>query len=747
MHLLPVAARAAAARISKARQGVGQEATKAPSNAATASDPLGCSGASPNVCASGPSTPARNRRSRQESGSLLQEFCGSWGLVPGEAKGIDWDNEIHLVPPNVARLARATGNPEDIEGVPDEYDLLVCEVPVEVDAAGVTWLDQAQARLQTIVRTEGKQCLEEAVSEDEGWIDSCFRLRSVARQVEVAIEDLERHGQGSTLGEVDLNPRDPTSHSDSEVLQTKIVPNHRVEQEIELWLPSMKDEYNGLLRAVDPLSEQTVREWESQNREFELIPSKLIFSLKAPDARRKCRSVCCGNFTSGTSSREDKYSGGVDSVTMRCLLRFAGLMRFNVAVIDVKQAFLLAPLISNGIPVVVKTPAIFRKHGICEERFWVVRHALYGLVQSPRSWSVHRDSVIADMEIQLPDGQVAGVVQLASDPNVWAVRSEKGVQAWIAIYVDDLMVVGNTSAMEAVLSALMQKWKCTPPQRLFDGPVSFNGYELSLTSAGIVVHQGRYTQELLTRYPGETWQQTPGEGAWPDALEGENEHPDYVKRARAAQQIAGELLWMSTHTRPDISYHVSLVGSLTALAPTLAYEKGLRIIAYLRWKPDLGLVYGPPGDDPENGEGVATSIFACSDASYAPASSRSHGAYITSWAGSIVNWSSRRQSYMTLSTAEAELGSLCDSGQAVQSILPLAQELLTATRFARFSISVDLRADSTAAIALTALPGGTWRTRHLRIKLVARASQGWVGRWPHGWRTSDRRRFDKIIAS
>ena len=119
-------------------------------------------------------------------------------------------------------------------------------------------------------------------------------------------------------------------------------------------------------------------------------------------------------------------------------------LRLNIAVIDVKQAFLLAPLLSNGVPVVVKTPTIFRKHGICSEKFWVVRHALYGLVEAPRSWSVHRDSVIADMEIQLPDGQVASVTQLASDPNVWAVKSQNGVQAWIAIYVDDLMVIGHT---------------------------------------------------------------------------------------------------------------------------------------------------------------------------------------------------------------------------------------------------------------------------------------------------------------
>ena len=569
VHLLPVAARAAAVRISTVGSGLhevsnsGQAAEEAPGttgvapgfsevpdaeHAATATSRIvsGCAllDNRSSVDETGVSIMCPIASSEFESGTsdpspLLQEFCAGWVSSPGQLAEIDWDSEVHVVPSNVSRLSKAIGSPEDCEGVPDEYDVLVCEVPVGVEEAGVSWLDHAQARLQAVIRAEGKQCLEEAVAESEGWIDSCFRLRSVARQVEVAIEDLENHGREHRLGEVDLNPCGAASSPDPEVLQTKIIPNHQVEREIAQWLPSMKDEYNGLMKAVDPLPEQVVRQWEAEGREFELIPSKLIFSLKAPDARRKCRSVCCGNFTSGTSSREDKYSGGIDSVTMRCLLRFAGLMRFNVAVIDVKQAFLLAPLLSNGVPVVVKTPTIFRRHGICDERFWIVRHALYGLVQAPKSWSVHRDSVISEMEICMPDGQAARVSQLASDPNVWEVRSPAGVQAWVAIYVDDLMIVGHTSAVECVLDEITRKWKCTPAQRLFDGPISFNGFELSLSTEGIVVHQGRYAQEILTRYPGEASQQTPGEGAWPDALEGENERPDYVQKVRNAQRPCG----------------------------------------------------------------------------------------------------------------------------------------------------------------------------------------------------------------
>ena len=85
---------------------------------------------------------------------------------------------------------------------------------------------------------------------------------------------------------------------------------------------------------------------------YEVIPAKVICSIKAPKGRRKVRCVCCGNFArSDRWSRVDTHSGGIDAVTLKTLLRFAGLRRFDLGIMDVKQAFLSAPLFSNGVQI------------------------------------------------------------------------------------------------------------------------------------------------------------------------------------------------------------------------------------------------------------------------------------------------------------------------------------------------------------------------------------------------------------
>ena len=111
----------------------------------------------------------------------------------------------------------------------------------------------------------------------------------------------------------------------------------------------------------------------------------------------------------------------------------------------------------------VRTPSMFRQMGICDEEYWVVHHALYGLTTSPRSWSVFRDETLKNLELVV-QGRKARISPLASDPNVWEVCSEEGDRvALLAIYVDDLLCIGSTAAVKEVLGALGKVWKCTEP--------------------------------------------------------------------------------------------------------------------------------------------------------------------------------------------------------------------------------------------------------------------------------------------
>ncbi|CAE7660454.1 unnamed protein product, partial [Symbiodinium necroappetens] len=440
------------------------------------------------------------------------------------------------MPAEGSRLHQAQASPPGDQV--EMCELVAAAVPLAFDEAAREELDRSQLRLQALIKRESNLHVQAVVCDSANGGERVESLRSAAQQVEQATQDLQQ--------------------SYDEVLQTHVVPNAVVERDPSEWIGPMREEYEGLQKAVKPLDEATLEQWRHDGTPCEVIPAKVICSIKAPKGRRKVRCVCCGNFArSDRWSRADTYSGGIDAVTLRTLLRFAGLRKLDLGIIDVKQAFLTAPLLSNGVQIVVMTPAMFRRHRICEEKYWSVHQALYGLTISPRSWSVHRDGTLTELRFNV-DGAPVRVRPMTSDPNIWTVYRE-----------EDHSVAVSGSALS----------RCYFP---------------------------RYIQELLQRYevgeplqvPGEGQPQTPDE----EDKEGfEGRGPEGVLKVERSEDLV---------------------------------------------------------------EGY-------SDASFAPESSRSHGAFLTVWAGATINWCSKKQAYMTMSTCESELGALSDSGQAVMSICPL----------------------------------------------------------------------------
>ena len=59
---------------------------------------------------------------------------------------------------------------------------------------------------------------------------------------------------------------------------------------------------------------------------WEMAPSKLVPTVRAPLGRRKSRICICGNMLEGDSKKSvDNYAGGADSLTLRAALRLAAL--------------------------------------------------------------------------------------------------------------------------------------------------------------------------------------------------------------------------------------------------------------------------------------------------------------------------------------------------------------------------------------------------------------------------------------
>ena len=157
-------------------------------------------------------------------------------------------------------------------------------------------------------------------------------------------------------------------------------------------------------------------------------------------------------------------------------------------------------------------------------------------------------------------------------------KTDDLVLVYLALYVDDMLAIGSPAHVKQTLE-LCQVWKCTEPVLLSrTGSVSFNGFEISRSQDGdLYVHQARYTQEFLQRYGvGEPLQvRCDSQPQTPD----EDDQEGFEGRVQQAQQLADELLWLSTHSRCDLAYSTSVVAAWMTKYPTAAR---FQVLTYLK---------------------------------------------------------------------------------------------------------------------------------------------------------------------
>lgn len=112
------------------------------------------------------------------------------------------------------------------------------------------------------------------------------------------------------------------------------------------------------------------------------------------------------------------------------------------------------------------------------------------------------------------------------------------------------------------------------------------------------------------------------------------------------QQLIGALLYVSTHTRPDITASVSILSQRIKNSTETDWNEAKKIIRYLKGTKNLKLKTG-------NNE---TGLVVYFDADWAEyrSDSKSHSGYILKYNGSVIAWACRKQTCVAWSSCEAE---------------------------------------------------------------------------------------------
>ncbi|CAE7762214.1 unnamed protein product [Symbiodinium sp. CCMP2592] len=474
-----------------------------------------------------------------------------------------------------------------------------------------------------------------------------------------------------------------------------------VAQCFEKWIPSLAKEVKSLEHAVDRVdSANPETRADLDSGRGQVLPMKVVYTVKPPDPpaegevlseqyKRKSRIVVRGNFAAHQPG--EVYTNTAPAEIVRAAIALARFFNWDLGMIDVVAAFLRTPLKElKGAPLVYGIPPkVLIKAGLCRPgELWRFTHAVYGLQESPKLWGAFRDLRLARVQLVF-EGKRVTLMQGTVEPSWWSVL-EEGSQliGIIVVYVnvDDLLICGHTAIIKELAKAIRAIWKTSDLQLISEGPLRFLGMEISRCTQGYALSQRSYIEELvrLHQLPAARKDVIPisKDLAVFAADEAEGEYSE--TELRLAQQWAGELLWVSQRTRPDIAFTASLVGSLATRAPRRAAQIGEKTLGFLQRTANLCLVY----------DGDSSGLAAYCDASFAPEGGRSHTGWLVQLHGCTIAWRSGRQSTVTLSTAESELMAMSEAVLALQSVDSMMQDIKVSVQ------PHQLFSDSTSALAI-----------------------------------------------
>ena len=400
-------------------------------------------------------------------------------------------------------------------------------------------------------------------------------------------------------------------------------------------------------------------------------------------SRYKARLVACGYSQEEGIDYQETFAPVARLNTFFILLSAAASKGWHIHQMDIDCAYLNAPLKEE---IYMEAP---KELGLPSGKVLKLNKALYGLKQAGREW---HDTFSTAM-IKL------GWERCAFDPCLFS-KNITGQMSYILIYVDDILVIGETfqtvtKAKELILSCFSAKDQGEAHFILgMEISRNWNHGTLSVRQKALI---SKYMEDRgLT---GNRKAPTPIPKGWKPTP---NAHEPDTATVKRFQKGIGELLYLARCTRPDISAAVNLL-SRFASNPSAEHEEALeRVFKYVNSTANLSLKLG--------GKDVSL-LLAYSDADWAEDKQgrKSTSGYILTLGKAPIAWRSCTQKSVAISTCEAEYVAL---SECIRELI-WAKQLI---EFLGLHPKVKILCDNESAIASIKNPVNTERLKHIDIR-------------------------------
>nr|CAN61640.1 hypothetical protein VITISV_021909 [Vitis vinifera] len=444
------------------------------------------------------------------------------------------------------------------------------------------------------------------------------------------------------------------------------------------WLSAMDDE-------IHALKKNDTWVLVPRPQHHNVVGCRWIFKTKLHSdgsiERHKARLVAQGFSQVHGLDFGDTFSPVVRPATVRIILSLAVTSGWRLHQLDVKNAFLHGFL--NEEVYMEQPPGYtdpqFPQH-VCR-----LKRALYGLKQAPRAW-FHRFSSFLLKH---------GFHSSQADSSLFFYHSSLGT-VYLLLYVDDMIITGSTpSLVHTFITRLSNEFSMKDLGDLH----YFLGVEVQANEKGLFLSQTKYALDLLQRAsmidakpistPFVVGQHLSAEGT-------------LFSDPTLFRSLAGALQYL-TITRPDLSFSVNSIFQFMH-APTEDHFRALkRILRYVKGTAHHGLQLHKQS---------TRDLLGYSDADWAgcPDTRRSTTGYAIFFGANLISWSSKKQSTVSRSSAEAEYRSLAVATADIAWIIQLLRDL-----HVTLSVPPKILCDNQSAIFMAVNPVTRPRSKHIAI--------------------------------
>ncbi|KAI5727868.1 hypothetical protein M8J77_007947 [Diaphorina citri] len=408
-----------------------------------------------------------------------------------------------------------------------------------------------------------------------------------------------------------------------------------------------------------------------------VVSCKWVFKEKKDGNKSiyKARLVARGFQQDEKFNFEDTYAPVAKLQTLRILLAVSLHKKLDIQQMDVVCAFL------NGD--IDETVYMQKPDGFQSDSNSVLRlnKSLYGLKKSPKYWNNKLNDFLLKQ----------GYQRSAYDLCLYVKNG-----TYILVYVDDILLFSDD---QIEIKWLKEHFNENFKMKDLGNISKFLGMNITQEKDKIIINQTEYIKLILKKFNMDQCKPVtvPIE---PNFIYSGDYDSKYEAKCRS---LIGALLYVSLCSRPDIMVSVSILARYQHIANECLWIALKRVLRYLQGTINLSLEF--PGDN------QAVDIEAYADADWAGdvATRKSTSGFVIKLFGCLILWQSRRQSSVSLSTAEAEYISASEACSELIWTLNIIDELgIQVTK------PVTLHEDNQAAIKMAA--GQSKRCKHIDIR-------------------------------